>query len=144
MADGREPHGLALLVCDYVYIDPYTGKRSVHGIFSTFLADAFPVPLPACAVYAAITECHPPVTLRIRVIDANEEHDPIFEAQGVVTAADPLAVLELNFAVAGMTIPSPGEYRVQLFAGDHPILERRMMVIDNTASRNTEPGSGDE
>ena len=144
MADGREPHGLAMLVCDHVYIDPYTGKRSALGIFSTFFANAFPTPLPAFAVYAAITECHGPLALRMQVVDANEEYEPLVHMKGDIPVSDPLAVLELNFAVAGMQIPRPGEYRVQLYAGDHPLIERRLMVIDNATLRHPEPEVEDE
>ncbi len=128
MADGREPFGLAMIVCDAVHIDPWNGKRSLLGLFSGFVSPTFPLTIPALSVYAALTECVGKTSLTLRIVDANEQRVPIYEEKGEVECDDPLAVLDAEFKIVGVQIPHPGEYRIQLFASGTPIMERRILA----------------
>jgi hypothetical protein len=47
MNDGMQPVGLALIVCDAIYQDPTTGKRTLLGIFSAMYASEFPAIVPS-------------------------------------------------------------------------------------------------
>jgi hypothetical protein len=42
---------------------------------------------------------------------------------------DPLAVVEMQFILAGVTFPEPGEYRVELWADEHFIMDRRITAM---------------
>lgn len=69
---GIPPYALALVVCDAIWRDPSTGKRTILGCFSAILADEFPATHPGMAVYAAITDGHGTVPIALRLVDADE------------------------------------------------------------------------
>ena len=129
MTEEREPHALALIVCDGVHTDPGTGKKTLLGLFSTLIGPSFPLVLARLCIYAATTECIGKTTFEIRIVDVNEERDPVFAAKGEIECDDPLTVQDLAFFVSGAAFPEAGEYRVQLFAAGTPIMERRLMAM---------------
>ena len=49
---------------------------------------------------------------------------------------DPRAVAEAALVFQKVEFPEAGEYRVQLYAGDEPLLERRILLV------NMERGNG--
>jgi len=129
MAEEREPLGLALVVCDGIHTDPGTGKKTLLGLFSTVVGPQFPLVLQQLFIYAAVTDCLGPTSFEIRIVDVNEERQPVFSGGGAIHCDDPLAVQDFVFYLAGATFPEPGEYRVQLHAGGSPVMERRLMAI---------------
>jgi len=52
------PYALALVVCDAIWRDPSTGKRTILGCFSVIGAKSFPTKHPIMSVYAAVTDAH--------------------------------------------------------------------------------------
>ena len=129
MSEEREPLALALIVCDGVHSDPGSGKKTLLGLFSVVIGPKFPFVVPQICIYAAITECIGPTTINVRIVDANEEREPVVDVDGKVECEDPLAVLDLAFFFGSSSFPEAGEYRVQLFAAGVPIMERRLMAI---------------
>jgi hypothetical protein len=130
MTDEREPHALALIVCDGIHTDPGTGKKTLLGLFSTVIGPEFPLILQRLCIYAATTECIGKTTIEIRIVDVNEERDPVFAVKAEIDSEDPLTVQDLAFFVQGATFPIAGEYRVQFFAAGTPIMERRLMAME--------------
>jgi len=55
------------------------------------------------------------------MIIAGVETEVVFE--------DPRAVLELALHLQNVTFPEPGEYRLQLFSGSTPLMERRLVLL---------------
>jgi hypothetical protein len=129
MADGREPVALAMILCDAIHVDPGTGKRTLLGLFSVLFAREFPVTHPLMAVYTCLTECHGKVPFTLRIVDVNEEREPVFEVSDEIDIGDPLGVAELDFRIGGLVFSAPGEYRCQLLSAGHPLIERRIIVI---------------
>ena len=129
MADGREPLCLAFVLCDGVYSDPWTGRKSLMGLLSEFVAVDFPCTLPGLAVHLVLTECRGTVRLLLRVIDGNEEREPVAWAEYDLDTSSPLDPAEHGHLFADLQFPQPGEYRVQLFAGGMPLAERRLTIL---------------
>jgi hypothetical protein len=128
-ASSPGPVALALVVCDAIWRDPWTGKRTIIGCFSAIFAQTFPVIHPVMAVYVALTDGHGTVPINVRLIDVDEERPALFEVKFDAPWSDPRVVLELDFGVNNVTFPAPGEYRLQVRAGQNPLIERRIVVL---------------
>ena len=122
------PHVLAMLICDQVIIDARTGKQSIIGSFSVINATRFPLRYPCMMVYAALTEGHGKTPLQLRLIDADEETEPVVDRTLQISFNDPRQVCELHSAFYGLSFPQPGEYRFQLFSSGEPLMERRLLL----------------
>jgi hypothetical protein len=140
---GIVPYALALVVCDAIWRDPSTGKRTILGCFSAITAVAFPAKHPLMCVFAAMTDGHGKVPIALRLTDVDEERLPIFELKGEAVFADPRAVVEIDFIAGNLVFPTPGEYRLQLRSGSNLIVERRILVLqreDKHDDTDTETG----
>lgn len=123
------PYPLAMVVCDAIHADPGTGKMTILGTFSAIFAPSFPAVHPQISVYLSVTDGRGTVPLNLRLVDANEEREPVFSVEAPIPFADPLSVVELRFLFQGVVFPEPGEYRIQVFAGAEHLIERRLAVI---------------
>lgn len=123
------PLTLALVICDGCWRDPYTGKYTLIGTFSTITGEAFPLTHPILTVYIALTDGLGRVPIRLQLVDVNEEEEPLFVQEGQLEFPDPRVVCELVFVAEGLQFPHPGEYRLQLFAHQEFLLERRILVL---------------
>ncbi|MGA2034762.1 MAG: hypothetical protein ABSG68_21140 [Thermoguttaceae bacterium] len=65
----------------------------------------------------------------MRIIDADENREPIVESEVEVEFADPRMIAEICLNMQGLTFPEPGEYRCQVFAGNEFLMERRMLAV---------------
>ena len=122
------PYTLAMVVCDQIYSDPATGKSSLLGTFTSVAAPSFPAIHPTMAIYVALTDGRGKCPLRIQLVDVDEEREPIFILKGEIEFADPRAVFEIPFQTPAFQFPEPGEYRLQLFCGTEPLMERRILL----------------
>jgi hypothetical protein len=125
---GQIPYSLAMVICDAIWRDPYTGKRTILGCFSAVHGHRFPLTVPIIAVFVTLTDGNGKIPIRLRLIDADEEHEPLFTAEIEVEFTSPLIVAELDFHMQGVTFPTPGEYRLQLTAREEYLVERRLVV----------------
>ena len=125
------PFPLAMVVCDFVYHDPYTGKFTLIGTFSTITGTEFPLIHPYLFVYAALTGGRGKISLRLEVNDADNDSEPIRVMNGGIDSKnDPRAIQEIAFCLPGLQFPKPREYRVALYANDEFMVERRLLVIE--------------
>jgi hypothetical protein len=69
--------------------------------------------------------------VNLKLVDSDEENDPLFDGQLPVQFDDPRMVSELTFFVPGLTFPKPGEYRFKLFADGEFLLERRILIYQH-------------
>ena len=122
------PYPLAMVLCDHIWRDQGTGKNIIIGTFSVIHASRFPAVHPSMAVYVALTDGHGKVPITLRIVDVNENHEPLFEGTQELDFPDPRDVVELSFHVGNVQFPGPGEYRFQLLSGTHPLMERRILV----------------
>lgn len=135
MADGHEipvitPFPLAMVICDFIYRDPYTGKYTLTGTFSTIAGRSFPLFHPHLYVYAALTGGRGKIPLRLEVVDADDDSEPLVSVDGEVDSqSDPRAIQEIAIGCTGLLFPKPGEYRIALYANNEFMVERRLLVI---------------
>ncbi len=122
------PVVLAMVICDAIHQDPATKKCTLLGTFSTITARNFPVVHPGLAIHVALTDGRGKTRIRLSLISAEDE-PPMFTQEGTLQFADPRVVAEINFGIRNLTIPHPGEYRVQIHANDELLAERRLQVL---------------
>jgi hypothetical protein len=70
------------------------------------------------------------------LVDVNEEDEPLFVHNRVVDFKDPRMVSEMVFVGQGIQFPRPGEYRLQLFANNEFMSERRILVFGPQAGES--------
>jgi hypothetical protein len=137
------PYALALVVCDAIWRDPGTGKRTILGCFSMIGAKSFPTKHPFMSVYAAVTDAHGIVPITLRLVDVDDSGSPLAEIKVKPEVEDPRAVLELEFALVNVVFPAPGEYRLQLKSLEVLLLERRIVVMQiGDQAHETDAGRG--
>lgn len=124
------PVVLAMVICDAIHQDPATKKCTLLGTFSTITARSFPVVHPGLAVHLALTEGRGNTTIRLSLVSSDDEAQVLFSQEGVIQFADPRVVAEINFGIRNLTIPRPGEYRVQVHANNELLGERRLHVFE--------------
>jgi hypothetical protein len=110
------PQVVSLVLADQVYRDPSNNKCFVLGTYNTIYATSFPCLRQSLSLYAALTDGHGRVPIRLVLTDVDEELGTLALAEGSVEMANPLANLEVVFQLTNVVLPRPGQYRLQLFA----------------------------
>ena len=121
------PTLVSLLVCDQVVDDKLTGKKSAIGIFNTILVPKVPTAIHQMAILASLTEIAGRVELEMRLV-RDADNAVLFGGKGAVEAPDPLAVVDLLFAMQGVKIPEAGQYAFELLSGGEILGRRRFQV----------------
>ena len=123
------PVVLAMVLCDAIHQDPATQKCTLLGTFSTINVRKFPALHRQLAIHVALTDGHGPTRIRLTMVPADDSKPPLFAQEGTIEFADPRVVAELNFTIANLTLPEPGEYRLQVFGNNELLSERRVHVL---------------
>ncbi len=130
------PYPLAMVVCDFIWRDPFTTKKTLIGTFSVIGGTSFPLIHPSMDVYVSLTDGIGKCTVRLELADVNDEREPIFVLEQDVEFEDPRIVLEAVFQISGTTFPRPGEYRFKLFANQEFLIERRLILVNTTEGKS--------
>ena len=125
-----------MVLADAILRDAASGKCFIQGTYAAIIAPEFPWRHPAIVLYVAITNGHGKTPVRVRLVDVDEAHDPLFEEESLIDFPDPLAVVEMTFVRPGPVFPAPGEYRIQLFGAGALLRERRLQVIPPRGSES--------
>ena len=123
------PVVLAMMICDAIHQDAATKKCTLLGTFSTISAREFPVVHRQLAVHVALTDGRGKVRIKLTLVGMDEAEPPLFSGEGTIEFADPRVVAELNFGLKNVKFPRPGEYRLQVYANDELLMERRLHVF---------------
>ena len=129
------PLPLAMVICDAIWQDPSTGKATLLGLFSEIGARAFPTMHPMLAVHIALTDGQGTMSIKLQLVDVDEELEPLFVVEGQFDFPDPRAIINMNVQMRSISFPTAGEYRLQLFARGEFLLERRLIVRQVGGSR---------
>lgn len=124
------PYPLAMVICDHIWVDPGTGKKTLLGLFSTIHAKKFPVTHGLLAVHVSLTDGHGETPIRLCLVDAKGDGDPILDETGTIDFTDPRIICDIAFHAANVLFQKPGEYRFQLFAHKELLMERRVLLVD--------------
>jgi hypothetical protein len=134
----QDPLPLALLACESVYRDSLSQRLTLLGLFRGLYAEAFPCHV-SFFVYFAFTDALPGQTaITVRVVDSEEDREPVFESDSLMEVDDSRAVIEMIVPV-DVEFLLPGEYRIQSRVGANILLERRIEILETS-----EQGEDDE
>ena len=124
----QAPYPLAMLTCDGVHTDPNSGKKTLLGCFSRVYCREFPATHGPTALYVALTDATGDVPLILRLVGADDKAPPLFEQEFVAHFDNKESTAELDVRFESIVFASPGEYRFQLFAEGHLLIQRRIFV----------------
>jgi hypothetical protein len=127
-ADSQKPIVLSMMMCQQFYRDTSSRNLSLLGCFNHIRASEFPARHPGMDIYLAITDYSGPVTIKVLVIDRDEERQPVATGEVTVQIPNPRDVQDFTISFRELTFPSPGEYRVQAFCNKEFLIERRLNV----------------
>ena len=122
------PYPLALVVCDFIWDDPDTGKKTLIGTFSVIEGRSFPLVHPSISVLASLTDGCGAFVIRLELSDVDDEREPIFSLEHEVEVDDPRVIVEQVFVADNVVFTHPGEYRLRLFANHEFLIERRLIL----------------
>lgn len=138
------PIPLALVICDGIYTDPHTGRKTLLGLYDEYLSRVFPAVVPVCHFYAEITECLEPIRLRVRITLADPEAEATWESDPLEVVPDsPLSRTALEWGVSELTFPDIGVYMVELVDEFERVILSRLLYI-NEWPRDSPPEDRDE
>lgn len=138
--DAAVPTLVSLLICDQVIDDKLSNKKSAIGIFNTIVVPKLPTLLHQTALLASVTEITGRVELEIRLV-RDADNEVLFSGKGAVEAPNPLAVVDLLFAMQGLRIPDAGQYAFELLAGGAILGRRRFQVLRATKEGGPHPAA---
>jgi hypothetical protein len=138
------PYPLAMVVCDAIWQDPTTGKKTILGTFSSLGAPNFPVLHPVLGVYVVLADGRGVVPVVLRLVDVDDETEPLAELTQEVDFKNPRVNVELCFQIGNLVFPHEGEYRFQLYAASEFLLERRILVQKIEVPGSQQDGSEPE
>jgi len=121
------PTLVSFLVCDQVIDDKLSNKKSAIGIFNTILVPKVPAVIHQMAILASITEIVGQIELEIRLV-RDTDNAVLFNGKGKVEAPNPLAIVDLLFAMQGVKIPDAGQYAFEILSGAALLGRRRFQV----------------
>jgi hypothetical protein len=101
------PITLAVVVCDAIWGEPLTSKPSLLGLFSEIAAETFPVIYPNVAVYICMTDAHGKVPVELRLVDTDEEHEPLLRVEDELDFSDRRAMMEWELQMEDVEFPAP-------------------------------------
>ncbi len=83
---------------------------------------------PSLCIYTEVTGGHGVTPLTVRIVDVDEEREPVVKLDLEVNLEDPLAVTQVVFGMPRLVFPQPGDYRLQALSGSHRLLEKRLIL----------------
>ena len=124
------PVVLTLLLCEKVIVDARTEQYSLVGLVSNVNASKFPVRSPNLCIFTEVTGGHGVTALTVRIVDVDEEREPVVKLDLKLNLENPLAVTQFVFGMPPLVFPEPGDYRLQALSGGSRLLEKRLILRD--------------
>jgi hypothetical protein len=121
------PTLVSLLVCDQVIDDRLSNKKSAIGLFNTVLVPSLPMRIQQMAVMATLTEITGRTPLQLRLM-RDEDNSILMQTRGHVDAPNPLAMVDLVFAMQGVPVAKAGQYAFELLSEGELLGRRRFQV----------------
>lgn len=113
------PSVLAVLLCDMVISDAFTGKKTLVGLLDILSAADFPVKAPAFTLYARLTDMNGEYAMRFDLVNLEDEQRLASFTAEVQSPPDRLATSELAVQFPeGIRFERPGRYEFQVYADE--------------------------
>jgi hypothetical protein len=123
------PFCLGMLLADFVWKDPMSGKKTILGTFDGICSAQFPCVYQSLAVYCLLTGGRGKLPLALRLIDAADPNEePLYATTQEFEIHNPRSTFESVFVIQNCVFPHEGEYRFQLRCLGDVVMERRLVV----------------
>lgn len=133
------PTVVSMLICDQVIDDKLTNKKSAIGLFNLIAVPRVPTTISNMAVLISLTEITGRSELELRLI-RDTDNAVLFHSQGVIAAPDPLATVDLLFALQGLKFDQIGQHAFEVLCRSEILARRRFHVRPLSPPRpNPEP-----
>ncbi len=129
--ENSPPMVLGFLICDGAHRDPTTGKWTLFGLFNSIGGKEYPMRHPMMIAYLALTDVYGKLALRFELVDSDND-ESIFAMNAELTVSDPRTMADLVVPFRDVVFPKQGEYRLQVFAGNQFLIERRLTAMSST------------
>lgn len=128
--EANPPLPLAMVLAEVVHRDATTGMYTLVSTYEAIQAPEFPCEYPSLIVYVALTDGREGAQITLRLIDVDEEGEPVLESEPqTYDLADPTLTFQTTFFQPEVVFAEPGEYRLQLLGDGKVIGERRLLVM---------------
>ena len=118
---------LSAVICERIIFDKITGMPSLINIIQMVNAPRYPVRHGQLVFFCELTNGHGKTKTKIRIVAAEQDDKVVFEQEREVAFTDVRQTVTLAINLQGVVFERPGEYRFQLFAGEHLLGERRII-----------------
>ncbi len=138
MQPTETPMGLALLLCDSVIEDKYTGKKTLIGLFDRIQTLKLPCIHASMSIFISITGGHGKYPCQIEATHSDGA-TIAFSATGNVILKDPHQVANLVFRMNNVKFLKAGMYCVRFTVDEMPIMLRQLIVLQQEQQKH--PGT---
>ena len=121
------PIPLCMLLCDSVLEDKKTGKKSLIGMFNGIASAKIPCTHATLCVFVALTEGNGEYQATLRCVRADNE-EMLLESRGIIRFPGPQIVLDVNYEIASLKLPSYGAYRFDFYCNEDLVISRRFQL----------------
>lgn len=122
------PQVNALLLCDQVIVDKFTGKKTLVGIFENINSKKFPIQHPSISVYANLTDAKGTYKIKVTIDDlstGNEVGEAIIPE---ITLNDRLQTNEIIMNLQGLRFEHEGKYALNLNVNGELIASKTFLL----------------
>lgn len=132
----KAPECVSMALCDEVWTDSRTGRKSVLGIFEDSWAPNLPDVLPRFVIFAEFLgfEGTLPLTVKLCRRHADRTFEEVSSTVVPVYSSGLEALARLELEVRELFVPEAGEYRIALELFGSRVAARRLLVRDSEES----------
>jgi hypothetical protein len=139
----RRPVCLSMLICDEIYEDPLTHRRTLLGVMSILPSATVPFVYRPLAVHFSLIQLNGTHHFRL-VIEHEASREVIFQTPPggeMLSCDDPNQQIDGNLAIGPTRFPHAGFYRFTLLIDEVPVAQRRLEVQIPSPRRPPPPAS---
>ena len=120
--------GLALMLCDTIIEDRFTGKKSLIGLFSQIHAQKIPCIHQSMMLLVSMTSGQGTYSCEI-VFEHADLPKPVFRTECPLTFENPFQVVDLVYQLKIVRFPLPGKYWIKVNIDGVSVMMRPLMVL---------------
>ena len=126
MKKTTNPLLLSMVVCDQIIREEGTRKLSLLGLFNKIGSKKFPCVHPKMHIYIALTEYEGNANCELKFSDNSGK--ALVRMSGPLDFPNKLAVVEMNFCINNIPLPTAGVYHFDFFVNGELIGHRKFEV----------------
>lgn len=122
------PQVNALLLCDQVIVDKFTGKKTLVGIFENINARKFPIHHPSIHVYANLTDAKGTYKIKVAIDDLSTGTEVGEAVIPELTLNDRLQTNEIIMNLQGLRFEHEGKYALNLYINSEIVATKTFIL----------------